>query len=199
MFRQTLSLLAVAVLCMGAAQSAKPAPARPPASKAATVKPAAKAAPRPSPKGAASRPSGAFDARDPSAFIALLATLDAKGQVARREADAIFMTVTSPTEVFSIQFAGCGPQGRGCQALLFDRLATEGAPTPAQINGFNQTSMMCRGYQDKAGKAHVEYSALLFPRNTRDEMLMHLNAWRGCIADFREFSKDPAAFLASAP
>jgi hypothetical protein len=30
-------------------------------------------------------------------------------------------------------------------------------------------------------------------------MLMHLNAWRGCIGDFTAFLKDPTGFLANAP
>jgi len=182
MFRKTLSLAAAALLCMGAAP-AKPAPK--PAAKAAAPKPAA-------PK------TTAYEAGDPNAFVSLLASVDAKAQIARREEDAVFLTVTSPTAVFSAQFAGCGPQGKGCQAVLFDHVGAEGAPTLAQVNGFNQTSVMCRVYQDRAGKAHVEYSALLFPRTSREEMLMHLNAWRGCIADFTDFAKDPTGFLANA-
>ncbi|WP_133254201.1 YbjN domain-containing protein [Phenylobacterium deserti] len=186
MLRKTLLLAAAALLCMGAAP-AKPAPKAP--AKPAAAKAAAKPAP--------ARTSG-YDAGDPNAFISLLASVDAKAQIARTDGDAVFMTVTSPTEVFSAQFAGCNPQGKACQAVLFDRLGAEGSPTMAQINGFNQTSVMCRVYQDRSGKAHVEYSALVFPRTNRDEMLMHLNAWRGCIADFADFAKDPTGFLANA-
>jgi hypothetical protein len=151
------------------------------------------------PAPAAQPAAGPFDARDPASLVALLAGLGAKAEIARREADGVFLTVTSPTEVFSAQFAGCDAQGRNCQALLFDRQGPEGQPTLAQINAFNQTSVMCRLYQDKAGRAHVEYSALLFPRDGRAEMLMHVNAWRGCIGDFKAFLKDPAGFLANAP
>jgi hypothetical protein len=204
MLRTTLSLpvslLAAAILCMGAAP-APPGPAKP--SAAAKAAPARKPAAKPPAKTPArtpTRPAAAtsgFDASDPAVLVALLASVDAQAQIARREADAVYLTVTSQTGSFSTQFAGCNAQGKACQAVLFDRPGV-GAPTLAQVNGFNQTSVMCRAYQDKAGKVHVEYSALIFPRNTREEMLMHLNAWRGCLADFDDFSKDPIAFLANA-
>jgi hypothetical protein len=187
MTRKTLALaplaLVLAVACMGAAPKHAPA-------KAAAAKPAAKAA-------APSRGAG-LEAGDPASQISLLASLSAEASVARREGDAVFLTVTSPTEVFSAQYAGCAPEGRDCQAVLFDRQGSEGAPTLAQLNAFNQTSVMCRLYQDKGGRPHVQYSALLFPGDGRTELMMHLNAWRGCIGDFNAFLKDPAGFLAGA-
>jgi len=140
----------------------------------------------------------ALDARDPASLAAVLASVGAKGETQRKEADAVFLTVTSATEIFSAQFAGCDAGGKACQAVLFDRRGEVGAPTMAQLNGFNQTSVTCRLYQDKAGRAHVEYSTLLFPRDGRAELLMHLNAWRGCLADFAAFEKDPAGYLAGA-
>jgi hypothetical protein len=179
MLRKSLALAAAALVCMGASP-------KPPA------------APRKAAPAAAPQRSGPFDARDPASLIALLTSLGARAEVARREGDAVFLTVTSPTEVFSAQFAGCDAQGRACQALLFDRQGAEGAPTGAQINAFNQTSVMCRLYQDKGGRPHAEYSTLLFPHDGRAEMLMHLNAWRGCIGDFAAFLKDPTGYLASA-
>jgi hypothetical protein len=182
MLRKTLVISAAALLCMGASPKHTARPQKPAS---------APAAPAPA-------SPGAVDARDPASLIALLDGLGAKAQIARREGDAVFLTITSPTEVFSAQFAGCDAQGRNCQALLFDRQGAEGAPTSAQINAFNQTSVMCRVYQDKAGRPHVEYSTLLFPGQGRAELLMHLNAWRGCIGDFTNFARDPAGFLAGA-
>ncbi|CAN7566970.1 hypothetical protein LJR225_004196 [Phenylobacterium sp. LjRoot225] len=176
MLRKALALTLSALLCMAAAP-----------------KPAGRAAPAPAPARAA-----ALDARDPASLITLLSSLSAKAEVAQRDGDAVFLTVTSPTEVFSVQFAGCDAQGRKCQALLFDRPSAQGSPTLVQLNAFNQTSVMCRLYQDKGGRAHVLYSSLLFQKDGRAEMLMHLNAWRGCIGDFSAFQKDPAGFLAGA-
>jgi len=184
MLRKSLPLVLVAVVCMAAA----PKPAQKPAAKPA----------RPSAATSAPTHAGPLDARDPAALIALLATLSAKAEIARRDGDAVFLTVTSPTEIFSAQFAGCDAQGRNCQALLFDRLGGQGGPTLAQLNAFNQAQMMCRLYQDKSSRPHVVYSSLLFPKDGRPEMLMHLNAWRGCIGDFSAFLKDPAGFLAGA-
>jgi len=182
MLRKSLALALVALACMAAA----PKPAQKPAARPA--KPAA----------AAPAHGAAIDARDPAGLIALLASLSAKAQVVRRDGDAVFLAVTSPTEAFSAQFAGCDAQGRNCQALLFDRQGAQGAASLGQINAFNQTSVMCRLYQDKGGRPHVQYSGLLFPRDGRGEMLVHLNAWRGCIGDFNAFLKDPAGFLAGA-
>ena len=154
-------------------------------------------APAPAAKARRTAPA-ALDPRDPSSLISLLAGLSAKATVARRDGDAVYLAVTSPTEVFSAQFGGCDAQGRNCQAVLFDRQGEAGAPTLAQLNAFNQTSMMCRLYQDRNGRAHLEYSTLLFARDGRAELLTHINAWRGCIGDFNAFQKDPAGFLAGA-
>lgn len=177
--RTFLVVTAAALLCLGA--SPKP-----------------KAPHKPAEAGAAPGSAGALDGRDPASLTSLLSTLGAKAETARREGDAVFLTVSSPTEVFSVQYAGCDAQGRNCQGLLFDRQGAEGSPTTAQLNAFNQTSVMCRVYQDKAGHAHVEYSTLLFPHQGRAELLMHLNAWRGCIGDFTSFLKDPVGYLAGA-
>ena len=181
MLRKSLVLILAAVACM----AASPKPAQKPAAKAA--KPGAAAPAR----------GGALDTRDPASLIAVLTGLSAQAQVARREGDAVFVTVTSPTETFSAQFAGCDAQGRNCQALLFDRQGGQGGPTLGQLNAFNQTSVMCRLYQDKGGRPHVLYSTLLFPGDGHAELLMHVNAWRGCIGDFDAFLKDPTGFLAS--
>ncbi len=172
MLRKTLALVIVALACGAAAPkpAAKPAPAR----------------------------SVALDVRDPQALIGVLGGLGAKAVPGRREADSVFLAVTSPTENFSAQFAGCDRNGRNCQAVLFDAQGGAGAPTLAQLNSFNQTSVLCRLYQDKSGRPHVEYSALLFPKDGRAELLMHLNAWRGCLGEFNAFLKDPNGFLAGA-
>jgi hypothetical protein len=180
MLRKSLALALVALACMGA--SPKPA--------ARATKPAA--AP------AAPAHSGAIDARDPASLISILTSLGAQAQITRREGDAVFVAVTSPTENFSAQFAGCDAQGRACQALLFDRQGSQPGPPVGQLNAFNQTSVMCRLYQDKGGRPHVLYSALVFPGNGQAELLMHVNAWRGCIGDFEAFLKDPNGFLAGA-
>lgn len=182
--RKTLLLLTAGWLCLGAAPAKAPKTARAPAPSASGAAPKAAQAP--------------VNGQDPAGLIAVLDSLQAKAEVAHREGDSVFLTVTSPAEIFSVQFAACDQQGRACQAMLFDRLGQAAVPTQAQVNSFNQTSVMCRVYLDRTGKPHVEYSALLFPSTGRTELLMHINAWRGCIGDFSEFLKDPNGFLAQA-
>lgn len=197
MLWKTAALIAAAVLMTGAA----------PASKAPAPKPAAAKAPaaRTSPKAdtAAARPApapaGFVDARDPASMVALLATAGAKGEIAHREADAVFLTVTSATVAFTAQFAGCDAQGRKCAVVLFDNQNAGASPTLSQINAFNQTSATCRSYQDKGGKAHVLYSTLLFASDSSERITQQLAAWRGCLAEFATFVKDPTAYLAEAP
>jgi hypothetical protein len=186
MLWKTAALLAAAFVMMGAA------PAQPKAtpSKAPSAKAAAAAKPA---------PESFFDARDPAMMTPLLASAGAKAEIAHKEADSIFLTVTSKTAAFTIQFAGCDVQGRKCTVALFDSAAMAGSPTLAQINSYNQTSAMCRGYQDKAGKAHILYSSLLFADDSRSRMLQQLAAWRGCLAEFHDFTADPVAYLAAAP
>lgn len=181
-----LLLLPAALLCLAAAPAPKSAPAKAPAPKTTTAKPAAKPA------------AGPYDAQNPQGLMDLLGAAGAKVQTSRREADAVFVTVTSTAANFSLQFAGCNTQGRACQAALFDSLLDGGAPTLSQINSFNQTSVFCRIYQDKTGKAHAIYAALLVKSDTRDSALTHLAAWQGCLGEAGGFARDPIAYLAEA-
>jgi hypothetical protein len=183
MLWKTAALLAAAMLATGAA----PAPKKP------AAKPAVVAKPKPVVADAG------FDARDPASMIAVLTAAGAKAEVAHKEADAVFLTVTSVAANFSVQYAGCDAQGRKCRAMLFDNPADKASPPLGQLNAYNQTSAMCRGYMDKAGKAHVIYSSLVFADDSRARMSSQLGAWQGCIAEFRDFLKDPTGYLASAP
>ncbi|WP_296597819.1 hypothetical protein [Phenylobacterium sp.] len=185
-----LLLVPAAPVCLGlACLAAAPAPKAPPAK----ATPAAKAAPaKPAPA------AGPYDAQNPQSLMDILGAAGAKVQTSRKEEDAVFVTVTSTAANFSLQFAGCNRQGRGCQAALYDSLLEGAAPTLGQINGFNQTSVFCRIYQDRGGKPHAIYAALLVKSDTRETALTHLAAWQGCLAEARTFVRDPAAYLAEA-
>jgi len=189
MIRKTLALTAAALLCMAAAPAQKAAP-----QKAAPQK----AAPKPASKAPAARPADA-GAGNPQNLIDLMTAAGAKVEANRREDDSVFVAFTTPIVDFSVQFAGCNPNGRACQAVLFDALMAQGAPTLAQINSFNQSSVICRGYQDKGGKPHVTYAALVMASDGRDRERAHVVAWQGCLADFGAFVKDPTGYLAVAP
>lgn len=172
------------------------------ASVASSAAAAAKPARKPSPKPAAARPAAAraatVDATDPATLVNLATSGGAKAQVAHKDAEAVLVTVTTTYESFSVQYAGCNPDGRQCKAALFDSQAA-GAPSLIQINGFNQASAMCRGYLDKSGKAHVVMSMLLFADAPGAHLVTELSAWQGCVAEFTGFAKDPVAYLANAP
>ncbi len=185
MLWKTTALIAAAVLATGAAPAPKAAAPKP-----AAAKPAAKAKTPPSP---------AFDASDPANMVALLSAAGATASIAHTEADAVFLTVASTAANFSVQYAGCDAQGRKCRAVLFDNATEKASPPLGQLNAYNQTSAMCRGFMDKAGKAHVIYSTLVFADDSRARTVSQLAAWQGCIAEFRDFLKDPTAYLASAP
>ncbi|MBU1375079.1 MAG: YbjN domain-containing protein [Alphaproteobacteria bacterium] len=176
-----LLLLPAALLCLAAAPAPKPAPAKAPAAKAAPARPAA-----------------TYDAQNPQSLMEILGAAGAKVQTSRREEDAVFVTVTSTAANFSLQFAGCNPQGRACQAALFDSVLDGASPTLSQINGFNQTSVFCRVYQDKTGRPHAIYAALLVKSDTRESAMTHLGAWQGCLGEARDFQRDPVAYLANA-
>jgi hypothetical protein len=188
-----LTSILAALLCLAAA----PAP-KAPAAKAAPAKAAAAKPPAAKQGAAKPAPAAAFDATNPQGLMDVLGGAGAKAQTSRREADAVFVAVTSAAANFSMQFAGCNPQGRACRAVLLDRPMGPGSVTAAQINAFNQTSVMCRLYQDRGGQSHVVYSAILFRTMTRDDAQTHLIAWQGCLADGIDFLKDPVAYLANA-
>ena len=181
-------LLPAALACLAAAPAPQAPPAKAPPAKSTPAKAAA----------AKPAPAGAFDFTNPQGLMDTLGAAGAKAQISRREEDAVFVAVTSTVANFSMQFAGCNPQGRACRAVLLDRPMGPGSVTSAQINGFNQTSVMCRLYQDRGGQAHVVYSAILFRSMTRDDAQTHLIAWQGCLADAIDFQKDPVAYLANA-
>jgi hypothetical protein len=159
------------------------------AGSAQTQTPKAKAAPR------AAAP---FDATNPQSLMDLLNEAGAKVQTSRREDDAVFVAVTSTVAAFSMQFAGCDAQGRACRAVLMDAVRPRSTATLVQLNAFNQTSVMCRLYQDRAGAPHVLYSTLLTRTMSRNDASNQLLAWQGCLADAHDFLRDPVAYLASA-
>lgn len=177
MRRTPLALLPLALACLAAAPApkspAKPSPHKPPA-----------------------RAAAAFDARDPQGLMTILDAAGAKSQTSQREGETVLVGVESAVAAFSMQFVGCSA-GRACKAVLFDS-ALEGAPTLAQINAYNQASAACRVVQMRQGGAHVLYSALLFSSTTRQDAATHLAAWQGCLADARDFARDPVRFLAEA-
>ena len=179
-------ILPAALLCLAAAPAPKAPPAKAPPAKATTP-----AKPPPA------KPA-AFDATNPQGLMDILGAAGAKVQTSRREEDAVFVAVTSTVANFSMQFAGCNPQGRACRAVLLDRPLGPASVTAAHVNAFNQTSVMCRLYQDRGAQSHVVYSAILFRSMTRDDAETHLIAWQGCLADAIDFLKDPAAYLANA-
>jgi hypothetical protein len=184
---RTALLLAAASFLMGAAPAAKPVAGKPAPPKPAAAKPAPKAA----------APTG-FDIRDPNGLVAILTGAGAKAQVGKPQDDGVLVAVTSVAANFSVQFVGCDAHGRACKAAVFDD-PEAGAPSLPQLNGFNQSSAMCRGYQDRASKPHVVYSMLLFADTTRAQAVQGLAAWQGCIGDFRQFAKDPVSYLSAAP
>jgi hypothetical protein len=184
MLRALLAAALAASLTTGAAAAPKATAHKPAPAKAAAARPAVGA--------------GSVDATDPATLVSLATTGGAKAQVAHKDADAVLVTVTTTYESFSVQYAGCNPEGRQCKAALFDSQAA-GAPSLIQINGFNQASAMCRGYLDKSGKAHVVMSILLFADDPGGHLVTQLSAWQGCVAEFTGFAKDPVAYLANAP
>ena len=111
----------------------------------------------------------------------------------------MLVSVTSVAANFTVQFANCDAQGRACKAVAFDYPDDKAGPSSAQLNAFNQTSAMCRSYEDKGGRAHVVYSTLLFADDPYEHFRTHIAAWTGCIGEFRNFLKDPNGYLASAP
>jgi hypothetical protein len=190
MIIRALAFTAALALAAPAAAASKPAAHKP---AAAAPNPAA---PAPAP---ALAPGGPFDAREPASMIALLASVDAPAQVASHDAENVTLKATSPAGSFAVQFGGCNPQGHLCRAVQFDAVADARTATIAEINSFNQSSLTCRLYQDKAGKPHVLYSSLVFASDSHQDMLTHIGAWRACLADFGGFLKDPPGYLAAAP
>ena len=192
---KTIALLAALLLATGAA--AKPAAKAPAPAKAAPAKPApaAKAPAKP-----AVSPVADFDARNPNSVLAMLNAGGGKATLVHKDSDAVLLTFTSVAANFTVLFADCDAQGRACKAVAFDYADDKAAgPSFAQVNAFNQTSALCRSYEDKTGRAHLVYSTLLFADAPYDHFRTQMLAWTGCIGEFRNFLKDPNGYLASAP
>jgi hypothetical protein len=188
---KTAILLAGALLIPAAPMAAKAKP------KGAAPVPAVAAKPEPAKPLAA--PIADFDARNPSSVMAILNLGGAKATLVSKDTDAVLLNVTSVAANFTVFFASCDAQGRACKALQFDYTDDKPGPTFAQLNAFNQTSAMCRTYEDRASKPHVVYSTLLFADDPFEHFRTEALAWTGCIGEFRNFLKDPNGYLASAP
>lgn len=194
MLRKTTALLAAAILAAPVmAWTATPKPTVPKAPGAAA------AAPKPAPAKPMAAPIADFDARNPASVMALLNQGGAKATQVSKDADSVLVNVTSVAANFTVLFARCDAQGRACKALQFDYADDKPGPTFAQLNAFNQTSAMCRSYEDKTSKPHVVYSTLLFADDPYEHFRTQALAWTGCIGEFRNFLKDPNGYLASAP
>ena len=189
---RTVTALLLAGLA-AAPLAAEAAPAKPAAKAPAAAPPAKPAAPK------AVSPIADFDARNPLSVIAILNASGGKATLVNKQDDSVVVAFTSVAASFSVQFAGCDAQGRACKAVQFDSVVEQAGPSFAQMNAFNQTSALCRGYEDKTGKPHVLFSTLLFADDPYDHFRTEMQAWTGCIADFRTFLKDPNGYLASAP
>jgi hypothetical protein len=191
MFWKTTALIALAALTLAAAK--KPAAPKP------AAKPPVATQPAPNTPKPIVAPVADFDARNPASVMAVLNTGGGKASVLQKDADTVLLSFVSIAANFSLQFQACDAQGRACKAVEFDSLFDQPGPTFAQLNAFNQTSVMCRGYEDKAGKPHVVYSTLLFADAPYAQFRTQMLAWTGCIGEFRNFLKDPNGYLASAP
>ena len=198
MFWKTTALIACAVLTLAAAPS-KTAASKTAAPKAAAAKTAVPKAPAAPSKATPVSPVADFDARNPTSVMAVLNSSGGKATLVTREADIVLLNFVSPAANFTLQFESCDAQGRACKAVAFDILLDQAGPTFAQLNAFNQTSVMCRGYEDKAGKPHMVYATLLFADDPYEHFRTEMLAWTGCIAEFRNFVRDPNGYLASAP
>ena len=197
MLRKAIALLCCACLIPTVVSAATPKPktATAPAPAAATAP--AKAAPaKPAP---IPSPVANFDARNPSSVMAIFNLAGGKATLVDKDSDAVLLNVTSVAANFTVCFASCDAQGRACKALQFDYPDDKAGPTFAQVNAFNQTSALCRAYEDKTGKAHVVLSTLLFADDPYEHFRGQTQAWFGCIDDFRHFLRDPNGYLASAP
>jgi hypothetical protein len=197
MFRKMTALAAIAVLTAAAA----PKPPAPKAAAPAKSAPATKPAPaKPAPaKPAIPSPVANFDATNPTSVIAVLNSGGGKASFAQKDTENVLVTFVSLAANFTALFASCDAQGRNCKAVEFDSLVDQAGPSFAQMNAFNQTSAMCRAYEDKSGKPHIVYSTLLFADDPYEHFRTEMLAWTGCIGEFRNFLKDPNGYLASAP
>lgn len=192
MLWKSTALLATALLL---AMAAAP---KPPAPKASTAGPKAASA-KPAPAKPLASPVANFDARNPASVMAVLNSGGGKASLVQKDTDTVLLTFVSLAANFSLQFDACDAQGRACKAVEFDSIVETPGPTFAQLNAFNQTSAMCRGYEDKTGKPHIVYSTLLFADDPYEHFRTQMLAWTGCIGEFRNFLKDPNGYLASAP
>jgi len=190
---KTTALIACAILTTAAAAPKAPSP------KAAAPKAAASKATAAPAKAAAVSPVANFDARNPQSVMAVLNSSGGKATLVTRDGDIVLLNFVSPAANFTLQFESCDAQGRACKAVAFDFFVDQPGPTFAQLNAFNQTSVMCRGYEDKTGKPHMVYSTLLFVDDPYEHFRTQMLAWTGCIAEFRNFVHDPNGYLASAP
>jgi hypothetical protein len=135
------------------------------------------------------KPSGLFDVRDPASLITLLKTMDAKAEVARTEAAAVFLNVTTPGGDFGAQYVDCDAKGKACRALIFSTAFSAKGVTLKQINDFNKGQVACRAFLSDDGKPNLAYATLVNLRMTAEEVKQHVGVWQGCLGSFGAFTK----------
>ena len=153
---------------------------------------AAPAKPAPAAKAAS------FDARDPTALVGLLSSMDATASVASSGSGMVVLDIATPGGKFGAQFVQCNEGGKACGAVAFSTAFERRGPNLQQINDFNRTQVACRGYLTEDGRSNVMYAAMLTSRLSAAEMKQHLGIWQGCLSTFGRFIRDPVAYLAGA-
>ena len=136
-----------------------------------------------------------FDARQPSAIVAILTAMGAKTELAKSASGEVIIQATTPGGGFGLQFVDCDATTKACKALAFSTTFARRGVNLGQLNSFNRDQIACRGFLAADGTPSVMYSTVLTKSLTPEDVKLHIGVWQGCLETFAEFSKDPDGYL----
>ncbi|MGQ3018662.1 hypothetical protein [Phenylobacterium sp.] len=132
--------------------------------------------------------------RDPSTLIAVLAGMDARGEMEGREGGQVRLNVVTPGGIFGAEFIGCDEAGRACRALGFSASVAKRTLTLDHLNTFNSRDILCRAVM-RGEQADIRYGLLLADSQTEGDLRDQVAVWQRCLGAFAGLANDPEGFL----
>lgn len=139
--------------------------------------------------------AAAFDSRDPTEVMSVIATNGASGQLKKDDKGRPFIDAKAGTLSFEVDFYGCNDQGVACGTTLYTTGWNMTSVSVDQINRWNRWTALCPAYLTAENHPHAWYGIKPSINETRDDVVNQMNAWLDCLSDFDKFTDAPEDFL----
>lgn len=140
-------------------------------------------------------PALAFDARKPADVLAVLQTNGASGELKTDDKGEPWIKGKVGKLTFEINFFRCDKAKIACEVVIYQLGWDEPLVTLEQVNAWNRRALLCPAYLNKENHPYAWYGLRASTTDTREVVAAQQEEWLGCVAEFDDFTSDPAAFI----